>query len=40
MLITMTSDEYLQLEGAFLAMVAAPDVAPVLAELRALYGDL
>lgn len=33
-------EEYLQLEEAFLAVVAAPDVAPVLDELRALYGDL
>ena len=33
-------DEYLQLEAAFLAAVAAPDVTPVLDELRALYGDL
>lgn len=33
-------EEYLQLEAGFLAMAAEPDVAPVLAELRALYGDL
>jgi hypothetical protein len=38
--IAMTPDEYLQLETALLAVVSAPDTAPVLAELRALYGDL
>lgn len=37
---TMTAAEYLQLESAFLEMVAAPDVAPVLSELRCVYGDL
>ena len=30
----------MQLEAAFLAAVTAPDMVPVLAELRALYGDL
>ncbi len=38
--IAMTTEEYLALEAGLLAAVAAPDVAPVLAELRALYGDL
>lgn len=38
--IAMTLNEYLQLETALLAEVAAPDTAQVLAELRALYGDL
>lgn len=38
--ITMTPEEYLALEAGLLAAVAAPDVAPVLAELRAVYGDL
>nr|WP_257102118.1 hypothetical protein [Klebsiella quasipneumoniae] len=38
--IAMTPDEYLQLETALLAVVSAPNTAPVLAELRALYGDL
>lgn len=33
-------EEYIELEAAFLAAVAAPDMAPVLAELGALYGDL
>lgn len=33
-------EEYLQLEAGFLAAMAEPTVAPVLAELRALYGDL
>lgn len=33
-------EEYLQLEVAFLEALAEPDVAPVLAELRTLYGDL
>lgn len=38
-------EEYLQLEVAFLEVafleaLAEPDVAPVLAELRTLYGDL
>ncbi|VTN16868.1 Uncharacterised protein [Raoultella terrigena] len=36
----MTLDEYLLLEAALLAVVATPDTALVLAELRALYGDL
>ncbi|MEN4559409.1 hypothetical protein ABEG45_21825 [Pantoea agglomerans] len=38
--IAMTQEEYLQLEAALLTAVGAPDTAPVLAELRALYGDL
>lgn len=38
--IAMTPEEYLQLEAALLAAVSAPDTTPVLAELRALYGDL
>lgn len=38
--IAMTQEEYLQLEAGFLAAVAAPDVATVLAELRDLYGEL
>ncbi|CCJ94548.1 FIG00553847: hypothetical protein [Cronobacter malonaticus 681] len=38
--ISMTADNYLALETAFLAEVNAPAAAPVLAELRALYGDL
>lgn len=38
--ISMTLNEYLQLETALLAEVATPDMALVLAELRALYGDL
>lgn len=38
--IAMSSEEYLELEAGFLGAVAATDVAPVLAELRALYGDL
>jgi len=38
--ITMTPEEYLSLEAEFLAAVTAPHAAPVLAELRALYGDL
>lgn len=33
-------EEYLALEAEFLSMVAEPDVAPVLADMRALYGDL
>ncbi|MCH9271769.1 hypothetical protein [Pantoea ananatis] len=38
--IAMTTQEYLQLEGALLHAVADAEAAPVLAELRALYGDL
>lgn len=38
--IAMTQEEYLQLEAVLLAAVSAPDAAPMLAELRALYGDL
>ncbi|MCX2195099.1 hypothetical protein LD112_24720 [Pantoea agglomerans] len=38
--IAMTQEEYLQLEAALLTAVSTPDTAPVLAELRALYGDL
>ncbi|WP_141240222.1 hypothetical protein [Pantoea ananatis] len=38
--ITMTPEEYLELEAKFLAVVAAPEVAPVLAELRCIYGDV
>lgn len=38
--VSMTLDEYLLLEAALLAVVATPDTALVLAELRALYGDL
>jgi len=40
MLVAMTQDEYLQLEDALLTAVAAPDTAPLMAGLRALYGDL
>ena len=38
--IAMTTEEYLQLEKALLDAVADAEAAPVLAELRALYGDL
>jgi hypothetical protein len=38
--ITMTPEEYLALEAVFFAAVAAPDVAPALTELRALYDDI
>ena len=38
--IAMTQEEYLQLEAALLDAVADAEAAPVLAELRALYGDL
>ncbi|MBY4890717.1 hypothetical protein K5Y32_22570 [Pantoea sp. DY-15] len=38
--ITMTPKEYLVLEAEFLAAMEAPETAPVLAELRALYGNL
>lgn len=38
--IAMTTQEYLQLEGALLHAVADAEAAPVLAELSALYGDL
>ncbi|HBR1414300.1 TPA: hypothetical protein L9L57_005299 [Klebsiella pneumoniae] len=36
----LTRPEYTELEGAFLALVSAPDVAPVLDRLRILFGDL
>lgn len=36
----VTREEYLQLEEAFLAAVSSPDMESILAELRALYGDL
>lgn len=38
--IAMSAEEYLALEAEFLAAVMAPDVAPVLAELRCIYGDV
>lgn len=38
--VSMTLEEYLGRETAFLEAVEAPDMAPVLAELRVLYGDL
>jgi len=38
--ITLTTKQYLQLEEALLNAVADAEALPVLAELRALYGDL
>lgn len=36
----LTRPEYTELEGAFLALVSAPGVAPVPERLRILFGDL
>lgn len=36
----LTSQEYTAFETEFLALVSAPDVAPVLERLRILFGDL